>query len=302
MGKVLIQVGASEEARLAAKAGADPQLVVLPRSNVPVDEEAVAAEAAAKAEAEAAAQAEADAAAAATTVTEVPAEGAAPAESSMPAPKAAPAPPAPKPEVGNPDTTPLVVSDVATVCQPMHRAPRLAANLLSGTLIHAGKGKVVQGYKLRKTGCHAQHRVVSSGSRGRAVLYQCVDMRAPEQEVEESTEPAPAMRIKGAYVARGDSTYLITGGLGGFGLALAVWLVEHGARKIVLSSKRCPLFWLLLCWPTSVCLRCCHHQAARLAKQRLGHARVPPQTCTSRYLHASTHSNLGPAWLPIRRL
>lgn len=63
--------------------------------------------------------------------------------------------------------------------------------------------------------------------------------RACEQEVEESTEPAPTMRIKGAYVARGDRTFLITGGLGGFGLALAVWLVEHGARKIVLSSKRC---------------------------------------------------------------
>ena len=62
------------------------------------------------------------------------------------------------------------------------------------------------------------------------------------QEVEESTEPTPAMRIKGAYVLRGDRTYLITGGLGGFGLALAVWLVEHGARKLVLSSKRCAPF------------------------------------------------------------
>jgi fatty acid synthase len=47
------------------------------------------------------------------------------------------------------------------------------------------------------------------------------------------------MAIKERWVARDDRSYLITGGLGGFGLALAVWLVERGARKIVLSSKRC---------------------------------------------------------------
>lgn len=57
-------------------------------------------------------------------------------------------------------------------------------------------------------------------------------------QAEESTEPAPRMRIVECFVARDDRTYLITGGLGGFGLALAVWLVGRGARKLVLSSKR----------------------------------------------------------------
>lgn len=33
-------------------------------------------------------------------------------------------------------------------------------------------------------------------------------------------------------------TYVIPGGLGGFGLELADWLVIRGARKIVLSSSR----------------------------------------------------------------
>lgn len=56
---------------------------------------------------------------------------------------------------------------------------------------------------------------------------------------EESTEPAPHMAIVQKFIARDDRTYLITGGLGGFGLALAVWLVGRGARKLVLSSKRC---------------------------------------------------------------
>lgn len=39
-------------------------------------------------------------------------------------------------------------------------------------------------------------------------------------------------------VCRPDRTYIITGGLGGFGLALAQWLVQKGARSLVLTSKR----------------------------------------------------------------
>ncbi len=35
-----------------------------------------------------------------------------------------------------------------------------------------------------------------------------------------------------------DATYLITGGLGGFGLALAQWLVDHGARNLALMGRR----------------------------------------------------------------
>ncbi len=37
---------------------------------------------------------------------------------------------------------------------------------------------------------------------------------------------------------RNDGTYLITGGLGGFGLAAAQWMVEHGARHLVLVGRR----------------------------------------------------------------
>jgi acyl transferase domain-containing protein/NADPH:quinone reductase-like Zn-dependent oxidoreductase len=41
-----------------------------------------------------------------------------------------------------------------------------------------------------------------------------------------------------AHRPRPDRTYLITGGLGGFGLATAQWLVEQGARSLVLASRR----------------------------------------------------------------
>jgi acyl transferase domain-containing protein/NADPH:quinone reductase-like Zn-dependent oxidoreductase/aryl carrier-like protein len=37
---------------------------------------------------------------------------------------------------------------------------------------------------------------------------------------------------------RADATYLITGGLGGLGLAVARWMVERGARSLVLVSRR----------------------------------------------------------------
>ena len=59
-----------------------------------------------------------------------------------------------------------------------------------------------------------------------------------------STEPKPEMRINELFIARADRSYLLTGGVGGFGLALAVWLAGRGARNVVLTSKR----WAL---PTS---------------------------------------------------
>lgn len=39
---------------------------------------------------------------------------------------------------------------------------------------------------------------------------------------------------------RSDATYLITGGLGGFGMAVAQWLVDHGAQHLVLMGRSDP--------------------------------------------------------------
>lgn len=41
----------------------------------------------------------------------------------------------------------------------------------------------------------------------------------------------------GRYICDPDETYVITGGLGGFGLELADWLILRGARKVVLTSR-----------------------------------------------------------------
>ena len=45
---------------------------------------------------------------------------------------------------------------------------------------------------------------------------------------------------RGDAVLRGDSTYLITGGLGGLGLEVAGWMVERGARHLVLLGRHGP--------------------------------------------------------------
>ena len=39
---------------------------------------------------------------------------------------------------------------------------------------------------------------------------------------------------------RQDRAYLVTGGLGGIGLAIAGWLADHGAGAIVLNGRRPP--------------------------------------------------------------
>jgi myxalamid-type polyketide synthase MxaE and MxaD len=71
-----------------------------------------------------------------------------------------------------------------------------------------------------------------------------------------SDETHVALRGGGRYAARlrhredtggpadtrldGDATYLITGGLGSLGLAVARWMVDRGARHLVLMSRRQP--------------------------------------------------------------
>lgn len=58
------------------------------------------------------------------------------------------------------------------------------------------------------------------------------------------------MQVKAVFTAEPERSYLITGGLGGFGLALAVWLATKGARQIVISSRR----YVIQCHKRFACL------------------------------------------------
>jgi len=68
------------------------------------------------------------------------------------------------------------------------------------------------------------HEAVINGT-GRPRRWAIVPLAAPANE-------SNAARI------RSDATYLITGGLGAIGAAIASWLVERGARDIVLLSRK----------------------------------------------------------------
>lgn len=87
------------------------------------------------------------------------------------------------------------------------------------------------------------------------VLIQIADTEGPLlRSGPPPAEPAPAGEpdlapgaeeedtpVKAVFTARRDRSYIITGGLGGFGLALAAWLAAKGAGHLVLTSKRCAL-------------------------------------------------------------
>ncbi|MBZ4411026.1 SDR family NAD(P)-dependent oxidoreductase [Myxococcus sp. XM-1-1-1] len=66
-------------------------------------------------------------------------------------------------------------------------------------------------------------------ARGQHIGKVCISIKDPGLRVR---PPARGPRFSS------ESTYLVTGGLGGFGLEVARWLVEEGARHLVLVSRR----------------------------------------------------------------
>ena len=59
-----------------------------------------------------------------------------------------------------------------------------------------------------------------------------------DSERDTASAAQPASHPPEPSLCRPDGIYLITGGLGGFGLATARWLVEQGARHLVLVGRR----------------------------------------------------------------
>ncbi|NEP63755.1 MAG: SDR family NAD(P)-dependent oxidoreductase, partial [Symploca sp. SIO2G7] len=54
------------------------------------------------------------------------------------------------------------------------------------------------------------------------------------------TQPQVSAKNRQTIQFQADATYLISGGLGGLGLIMARWMVDHGAKHIVLLSRRQP--------------------------------------------------------------
>ncbi|XP_065204299.1 fatty acid synthase-like isoform X2 [Planococcus citri] len=63
-------------------------------------------------------------------------------------------------------------------------------------------------------------------------------IKLQEEDTEPTTGPNLSLiNVKPYVICHSDRSYIIIGGLGGFGLELADWLVLRGARNIVLSSR-----------------------------------------------------------------
>lgn len=64
-------------------------------------------------------------------------------------------------------------------------------------------------------------------------------LKVREEEPERLHPPSKrTIMANPRYFSRGDGSYIIIGGLGGFGLELVDWLILRGARKLVLNSRK----------------------------------------------------------------
>ncbi|KAJ4448692.1 hypothetical protein ANN_00082, partial [Periplaneta americana] len=76
-------------------------------------------------------------------------------------------------------------------------------------------------------------RFMTSGKHIGKVLVQI----RPEEEEKAVIPSSFPMQAQPRFMCKPECTYVIAGGLGGFGLELADWLVLRGARKLVLTSR-----------------------------------------------------------------
>lgn len=77
-------------------------------------------------------------------------------------------------------------------------------------------------------------RFMANGKHIGKVLIKVRDEETPRKPMK-----TPKTLFKGVprFYCKPNATYVILGGLGGFGLELADWLVVRGAKKIVLTTR-----------------------------------------------------------------
>jgi acyl transferase domain-containing protein/NADPH:quinone reductase-like Zn-dependent oxidoreductase/NAD(P)-dependent dehydrogenase (short-subunit alcohol dehydrogenase family)/acyl carrier protein len=81
-------------------------------------------------------------------------------------------------------------------------------------------------------------RAIDAGAAVATTGLAWEDSGASRSVLDLSTRTASVDASAGREIVRPDRSYLVTGGLSGFGLSTARWLVEQGARCVVLASRR----------------------------------------------------------------
>ncbi|GAB1597533.1 fatty acid synthase-like, partial [Argonauta hians] len=100
--------------------------------------------------------------------------------------------------------------------------------------IKSGAVKPLKTTVFDKDDVEAAFRFMAQGKHIGKVL---IKVRDESTEVEGSHPTVVRVPAISKTVCNPNKTYIITGGLGGFGLELAEWLIERGAYKLVLTSR-----------------------------------------------------------------
>ncbi|KAL0867964.1 hypothetical protein ABMA27_008631 [Loxostege sticticalis] len=110
---------------------------------------------------------------------------------------------------------------------------RLQDLLLSG--IESGAVRPLTYCTFEKHEVETAFRYMAAGKHIGKVIIKIRDEERTHRPVKPTHLPVDAVP---RYMCREDNVYVIVGGLGGFGLELADWLIMRGGRKLLLTSRR----------------------------------------------------------------
>ncbi|CAB3220194.1 unnamed protein product [Arctia plantaginis] len=110
---------------------------------------------------------------------------------------------------------------------------RLQNLLISG--IESGAVRPLTYCTFEKTEVESAFRYMAAGKHIGKVIIKIRDEEPSSQRVLPTNIPVVALP---RYNCHEDHVYIVVGGLGGFGLELADWLIMRGGRKVVLTSRR----------------------------------------------------------------
>ncbi|XP_049879210.1 fatty acid synthase-like [Pectinophora gossypiella] len=110
---------------------------------------------------------------------------------------------------------------------------RLQDLLLTG--IESGAVRPLTYCTFEKHEVETAFRYMAAGKHIGKVIVKIRDEERSNRPVKPTAMPVEAMP---RYMCHEDHVYVVVGGLGGFGLELADWLIMRGARKLLLTSRR----------------------------------------------------------------
>lgn len=117
--------------------------------------------------------------------------------------------------------------DISTI--PSER-PRYGTKALDEVFALMLEGKLKPAQPLQTYGVSEVEKAFRTMQGGKTWGKLVVEMR-PDDVVEATLDTKPSFELSA------DGSYLIAGGLGGIGRRIARWLIEHGARNLILLSR-----------------------------------------------------------------